>query len=124
MQGVATIGWRTFRRLGALLVALTMASALPAYAQFDRGTISGTIKDPQGGVIPGVTVNVTNTQTQQIRTTVSDGSGYFTFTNLQPGRYDISAEFEGFKKISRQNVQLDAAASRVAGSRAGDRGHY
>jgi hypothetical protein len=111
MQGVATFGWRTFRRLGALIIALTMAGALPAYAQFDRGTISGTIKDPQGAVIPGVTVNVTNTQTQQLRTTVTDGSGFFTFTNLQPGKYDISAELEGFKKISRQNVQLDAAAS-------------
>ena len=49
MQGVATFGWRTFRRLGALLAALTIAGVLPAYAQFDRGTISGTIKDPQGG---------------------------------------------------------------------------
>jgi hypothetical protein len=111
MQGVATFGWRTFRRLGALLAALTLAGVLPAYAQFDRGTISGTIKDPQGAVIPGVTVNATNTQTQQIRTTVTDGSGYFTFTNLQPGRYDVSAELEGFKKVSKQNVQLDAAAS-------------
>ena len=50
MQGVATVGWRTFRRLGALLAALTLAAQLPAFAQFERGTDLGTIKDAQGGV--------------------------------------------------------------------------
>ena len=64
---------------------------------------------------------MTSTQTQQIRTTVTDGSGYFTFTNLQPGRYDITAELEGFKKVSRQNMQLDAAASLSLDSGVGDR---
>jgi Carboxypeptidase regulatory-like domain len=95
--------------VGALVLLLTCASA--AYAQFDRGTISGTIKDSQGGVVPGVTVVVTNPQNQQTRTTVTDGSGFYTFANLQSGRYDISAELQGFKKINRQGVQLDAAAS-------------
>ncbi len=95
--------------ISALVVLLTCASA--AYAQFDRGTISGTIKDSQGGVVPGVTVVVTNAQNQQTRTTVTDGSGFYTFANLQSGRYDISAELQGFKKNNRQGVQLDAAAS-------------
>ena len=53
-----------------------------AFAQFDRGTISGTIKDAQGGVVPGVTVTATATQTQQTRSTVTDGSGFYTFPNL------------------------------------------
>jgi hypothetical protein len=94
-----------------LAVLLLVASASAAFAQFDRGTISGTIKDPQGGVVPGVTVTATATQTQQARSTVTDGSGFYTFANLQPGRYDISAELQGFKKINRQGVQLDASAS-------------
>jgi hypothetical protein len=95
--------------ISALVLVLTCATA--AYAQFDRGTISGTIKDPQGGVVPGVTVVVTNAQNQQTRTTVTDGSGFYTFANLQSGRYDIGAELQGFKKINRTGVQLDAAAS-------------
>ena len=95
--------------IGALVLILTCASA--AYAQFDRGTISGTIKDPQGGVVPGVTVSATSTQTQQTRSTVTDGSGYYTFPNLQAGRYDISAELQGFKKVSRTAIQLDAAGA-------------
>jgi hypothetical protein len=95
----------------ACALALTLVSAGSAYAQFDRGSISGTVKDPQGAVVPGVTVTATNTATQQDRTTVTDGSGFYTFPNLQPGRYDISAELQGFKKNTRAGVQLDAAAS-------------
>ena len=91
--------------------ALLLAAAAPAFAQFDRGTISGTIKDQQGGVVPGVTVTVTNQATQQSRSAVTDGSGYFTLPLLEPSRYDIAAELDGFKKITRQNVQLDAGAS-------------
>jgi Carboxypeptidase regulatory-like domain len=95
--------------MGALL--LLAACATSAFAQFDRGTISGTIKDAQGGVVPGVTVTATATQTQQTRTTVTDGSGFYTFVNLQPGRYDISAELQGFKKASRTAIQLDASGA-------------
>ena len=85
---------------------------MPAAAQFDRGTISGTIKDAQGGVVPGVTVTVTNTATQQTgTTTVTDGGGFYTFPNLQSGQYDVSAELQGFKKASRTGVQLDAASA-------------
>ncbi len=62
--------------IGALV--LLLASATSAFAQLDRGTISGTVKDAQGGVVPGVTVTATSTQTQQTRTTVTDGSGFYT----------------------------------------------
>ena len=51
------------------------------------------------------------TETQQTRTTVTDGSGFYTFPNLQPGRYDVSAELQGFKKETRTGVQVDAASA-------------
>src|SRR4029077_1243091 len=47
-------------------------------------------------------------QTQQVVTTVTDSTGFYTFPNLLPGRYDILAELQGFKTIRRENVQLDA----------------
>ena len=94
-----------------IALALLIVSVSPAFAQLDRGTISGTIKDQQGGVMPGVTVTATSTQTQAGRSTVTDGSGFYTFPNLQPGLYDITAELQGFKKASRQDVQLDAAGA-------------
>ncbi|MGH9371354.1 MAG: carboxypeptidase regulatory-like domain-containing protein, partial [Vicinamibacterales bacterium] len=98
-------------RPGILAFLLLGLGATSAYAQFDRGTVSGIIKDAQGGVVPGATVTATSTATQQARTTVTDGSGFYTFPNLQPGRYDISAELQGFKKASRTGVQLDAASA-------------
>jgi hypothetical protein len=111
MKCESTRQWRRVRHAAAWVLVVLVAGALPAFAQFDRGTVSGTIKDAQGGVMPGVTVTATNTQTQQARTTVTDGSGFYTFPNLQPGRYDISAEIDGFRRTSRQGVPVDAASS-------------
>ena len=112
MQGVEIRqGWRRLRHVGACALVLLIAGVAPAFAQFDRGTISGTVKDSSGGVVPGVTVTATSTSTQQPRSTVTDGSGFYTFPNLQPGRYDISAELQGFKKNNRAGVQVDAASA-------------
>ena len=111
MRGVAIAGWRTFGRFIALIVALTIAGALPAFAQFDRGQISGVVKDESGGVVPGATVTAIQVQTQAPRTTVTDASGFYTFANLPPGRYDITAELQGFKKAVKESVQLDATGA-------------
>jgi hypothetical protein len=85
--------------------------ASPASAQFERGTISGTVKDASGGVVPGVTLTATNLATQTPTVAVTDATGYYTFPNLRPGQYTVSAELEGFKKAVRENLQLDAAGA-------------
>ena len=72
-----------------------LGAASPALAQFDRGAISGTIVDQQGGVVPGVTVTAVQVQTQQSRITTTDASGFFTLPQLNPGLYNISAELDG-----------------------------
>ncbi len=95
----------------ALFSFLLLGAASTAFAQFDRGTISGTVKDAQGGIVPGATVTVTSTQTQQSNTTVTDATGFYTFPNLNAGRYELLVELSGFKKISRSNIQLDAAGA-------------
>src|SRR5262249_58834477 len=102
LEEEAMKNWRNI----VLALALLVGSVAPAFAQFDRGAISGTIKDEQGGVMPGVTVTVTNTQTQQAQTAITNGTGFYTFPNLLPGRYDVVAELTGFQKTSRQNVPL------------------
>lgn len=104
---------RGFLRCCAAAIACVLLTALPAAAQFDRGQISGTVKDSQGGVVPGVTVTATSLETQQSRTTVTDSSGFYALTNLPPGKYDVAAELQGFKKALRQNVTLDAASSQT-----------
>src|SRR5919201_4371355 len=78
----------------ALLLACL---APPAAAQFDKGQIAGIVRDQQGGVIPGATVAVTSVQTQLIRTVVTDATGYYIVTLLQPGLYDVAIELSGFK---------------------------
>jgi hypothetical protein len=93
---------------GVLIVAV-LAMAAPAWAQFERGQISGVVKDESGGVMPGVTVTATNRQTGVPTSEISDASGFYTFPSLQPGRYDVVAELHGFKKVVRNDLQLDAA---------------
>jgi carboxypeptidase family protein len=98
-------------RCAAAVLGCVLLTALPAAAQFDRAQVSGTVRDAQGGVVPGASVSATNTQTQVVSTTVSDSGGFFTIPNLASGRYDVSAELQGFKKALRQNVPIDAGAS-------------
>ncbi len=84
--------------------------ASTASAQFERGTISGTVKDASGGVVPGVTLTAISLATQTPSVAVTDATGYYTFPNLRPGQFTVSAELEGFKKAVRENLQLDASA--------------
>ena len=97
--------------LGALAAVTMLVSASTAFAQFDRGQISGTIKDASGGVVPGVTVTATSVTTQTPTVAVTDATGFYTFPNLRPGQYLVAAELEGFKKVVRENLQLDAGGS-------------
>ena len=98
-------------RLFLWAATLLVITATSAAAQFDRGKLSGTIKDEQGAVMPGVALTARNLQTEQVVTTVTDGTGFYTFPNLLPGQYDIVAELQGFRTIRREHVQLDAAAN-------------
>ena len=91
---------------GAVVLLILAMAALPAYAQEQSGSIQGTIKDAQGGVLPGVTVEVKNQATGSVQTTVTDGSGTYRFPALPPGRYDISATLQGFGPGKNPNVVL------------------
>src|SRR3954464_15090794 len=98
-------------RCGVLFLCSTLLFAASAAAQFDRGQVSGRVKDAQGAVVPGATVTAVNQQTQLNWNTVTDGTGFYTFPNLPAGKYNVTAELQGFKKALRQDVQLDAAGS-------------
>src|SRR5438552_2250469 len=79
--------------LGVVLLASTASLAV---AQITSATISGTIKDETGGVLPGVDVVVKNLETGLTRSTVSDSKGYFAVPGLAPGRYEARAMLQGF----------------------------
>jgi hypothetical protein len=89
------------------LVAAVLLSG-PVFAQTVTGTISGTVVDPQGQVIPGATVTVVSEATNDARTTVTDARGDFQVTSLQPGQYTVKISLAGFRTLERRNIVLSA----------------
>src|SRR5256885_16853149 len=100
----------SFARAGLFLLALTVAFQLghasPAHAQAASAAITGTISDTQGGVLPGVTVTVTNAESGTVRTTVTEADGKYRAPGLAPGRYNLTAELPGFQTVSVKDVVL------------------
>ncbi len=86
-----------------LLRAAVLAVAVPVAAQEFRGAISGTVTDSTGGVLPGVTVTVTNRDTGVLQTAVTDAKGLYQVLYLNPGVYDVAGELQGFKKVVRRS---------------------
>ncbi|MGH9454277.1 MAG: carboxypeptidase regulatory-like domain-containing protein, partial [Terriglobia bacterium] len=99
-----------FRYGWGLLVMWSLLLGAPAWGQ-QQGTISGTITDNTGGMIPGVTIQVTNVSTQVTRTTSTNSAGYYISENLIPGEYVVSAQKQGFKKATRSSFTLQVAQS-------------
>jgi hypothetical protein len=93
-------------RLG-LVITLTLGfTSTSALAQILYGSIVGAVKDPQGALIPGVTVTITNTETGLTRDTVTDAQGSYTLTNVLPGPYDVKVSLSGFRESVRSNVPV------------------
>jgi len=93
--------------LAAMLIPATRADAQTT------GRIFGTVVDPQGAAVPGVTVTVTSTALQGSQTQTTDSSGNFRFSSLPIGTYSVKAALTGFKTIDQTNVavRLDTTVS-------------
>jgi hypothetical protein len=92
-----------------VVLALILAIAFPALAQIQSGTIYGTIRDNQGGVLPGVSVSLTGPSGARSFTTEADGQ--YRFLNLPPGTYTISAALQGFSTLRRENIVVTVGAN-------------
>jgi hypothetical protein len=79
----------------ALGLALAIGAFSSAVAQFS-GSISGTVTDPAGAVIPGATVTLTNAGTGEGKTASTDSSGFYQFVSLAPGSYALKTAAKGF----------------------------
>src|SRR5690349_22599211 len=95
------------RLVPALSITLVLCTSSLGSAQVG-GTLSGVVKDPTGGVIPGVTVTATNTVLGTTFTAVTDTQGLYSFAKLVVGRYDVTLQIEGFKPQKRAGIQVDA----------------
>lgn len=92
-----------------ILILLTAFGAGQVFAQSTvTGGISGTISDPQGGVVPNASVTVTNTGTNQSSTVSSSDDGGFRVTNLNPGTYTVEvAAISGFAPAKAENIIVE-----------------
>src|SRR5689334_23059898 len=81
------------------------------FAQQDRGTISGTVMDATGAVVPSAKVTVTNIATNTTFTTTTGESGQYTVPNLSPGTYNLRVEKEGFRPALTTGMAIDAGSN-------------
>src|SRR4051812_46488232 len=87
-----------------LLMLVLLCAAGTAAAQERFGGIAGSVTDQQQGALPGATVTATNNQTGAVRTTVTGSDGRFQLTDLEPGRYTVAIELQGFQRIENREV--------------------
>ncbi len=94
-------------RAGFVALAMMIATTL-GFAQSDNSSISGIVKDSSGAVVANAKVTVRNESTSFDRQITTNGSGFYTATNIAPGYYTVSVEAAGFKKASVSRNKLDA----------------
>jgi hypothetical protein len=92
-----------------LLVLCAILVSRPSVAQ-QTGTLSGLVRDAQGGILPGVTITIASPSLiGGARTTTTAGSGTYQFTALPPGVYDVSYELSGFAALKRADIRVQVA---------------
>jgi len=96
------------RALAAVLLTTLLAAPALAQSQAANGSIEGTISDSSGGILPGVTVTITNTDTGLERSLVTNAEGQYRGLLLPLGRYRVAAELQGFKKAEQAGIELRA----------------
>ena len=111
---------------------VVLVAPAPAHAQGSpTGHLTGTVTDPSGAVLPGVTVVAKGAETGLTQQTVSSGAGDWRIAALPTGTYEVTFELDGFKRLVRTGITVEAAVHaigsrdahgrRADGSRAGDR---
>jgi hypothetical protein len=93
------------RTLGAAILALALAGS-HMFAQSDRATIAGTVKDSTSAVIPGVQVKVTDIGTNDSQTATTDNGGFYRVDNLPIGNYTVQFTGRGFETQNQTGITL------------------
>jgi Carboxypeptidase regulatory-like domain len=99
---MAVAGKRIFRLV--LLCSLAFGARI-AYAQFS-GTVSGIVADPSGAIVPGASLTLLNTSTNEQRVATSSADGVYQFVSLAPGSYELTTTMKGFSS-SKTALKLE-----------------
>jgi len=88
-----------------LSLLLVLGACTPLFAQSNTTSMSGTVVDPQGGLVPGVSVSITNPATSTTQKTITKSRGEYAFSQLTPGTYEVRLVAQGFSE-QVQTVKL------------------
>jgi hypothetical protein len=102
----------------ALVCAITLALVwcIPSVGQVVKGSISGSVTDPQGAVVSGAQVKAKNVETGVVFATTTDSAGFYRFNLLPVGTYIVEITSQGFKTTTQSNVQVGAGRDTGLGS--------
>jgi hypothetical protein len=93
------------------VLILVAAILLPSLA-FAQGTLTGTVRDQSGGVLPGVTVEASSPALiEKVRVAVTDDTGQYRITSLNPGTYTLTFRLTGFNLVKREGIELSGTAT-------------
>jgi hypothetical protein len=93
----------------ALGIMLSLVWCALTFGQSTSATVSGTVADPSGALLPGVSLTATNSATGVVTMAVSNESGAYNLPGLLPGPYTVSAELPGFQKQTYTSLTLGNA---------------
>ncbi len=93
------------RRLVVLVVVL-LTSSLGVLGQSSTSSLRGTVSDPQGAVLAGASVTLTNANTGFSQSSKTDGAGVYQFLQVPPGTYTLTVSMAGFATLKEENLQL------------------
>src|SRR2546421_7438101 len=108
--------WRLRRRslmrgLARIAVVFAWTVVAPA-AAFAQATITGTVKDTSGAVLPGVTVEASSpVLIEKVRSAVTDSAGLYRIVDLRPGTYSLTFSLPGFTTVRREGLELAGATT-------------
>ena len=88
--------------------AVLFSAAALIYAQGTTALLSGTVQDPTGAAVPGASITVTNTETNQIVRTETNEKGEYALPSMPPGTYHVGIVKPGFKAELKQGVVIES----------------
>ena len=99
----------SFQRIVVIVAVLIALTGLPrsAVAQAVYGSIAGTVVDPSGGALPGVSVTVTSVERKTTDTIVTNETGRYVKERLLPGTYEVKVELSGFKQSVYPSIRVN-----------------
>src|SRR5215470_555572 len=97
-----------------LVAVCSFFLAVAAFAQSDRGTITGTVADPAGAMVATAPVEIRNVETGAVYQAGTSATGNYTLAQLPAGQYELSVSVAGFKRFVRKSITVNVAETTVS----------